>query len=380
MPSAIHQNPSARAWTHESPSRLLRNSATVLSFHRTLPDYSTTPLHALPSLARELGLAHLLLKDESLRFGLPSFKILGASWAVYRAVGWRLGIPVADGQFPFAELGAKARRAGLHIVTATEGNCGRAVARMARYMDIPVRVWVPGFMPEATRALIRGEGAEVIVVEGGSYDDLIPIVSEEAEERDAVLVMDVGFAGYTDIPKYFVQGYGTMLAETDQQVLEATGSKPATHAIIPCGAGSVAESVTAHYKAAARKSRVSVLAVEPTSAACLQESLKSGESVTFPTADTIMNGLNCGTLSTTAWPVLREGIDASIVVSDAEAHGAVEELAAAGIMAGPCGAAALAGLRKACADAEVRASQGLDENAVVVLYCTEGVRGYPVPT
>ncbi|KAI1114010.1 pyridoxal-phosphate dependent enzyme family protein [Nemania sp. NC0429] len=380
MASSIHLAPDARGWTHEGGSRASSNAAAaVLTFHETLPGYGPTALRALPGVARELGLGHVLVKDESSRFGLPAFKILGASWAAYRAVGWRLGVPVADGQISVAELGARARRAGVEIVTATEGNCGRAVARMARLMGVPARVWVPSFMPEATRELIRGEEAEVVVVDG-SYDDLIPILQEEADDRDTILVLDVGFEGYTDIPKYFVQGYGTMLAEADEQVLEATGQIAATHAVVPCGAGSVAEAVTAHYKSAGRGSRAAVLAVEPTGAACLHASLKAGRPVTIQTEETIMNGMNCGTLSTTAWPVLEAGIDASIVISDAECHAAVQELEAAGIHAGPCGAAALAALRKACAEtAGVREELGLDASAVVVLYCTEGPREYPVP-
>ncbi len=171
-----------------------------------------------------------------------------------------------------------------------------------------------------------------------------------------------------------------MLAEADRQVLEATSQQAATHAIVPCGAGSVAEAVTAHYKAPGRESRAAILAVEPTNAACLQESLKAGQSVTCQTRDTIMNGLNCGTLSTTAWPVLGAGIDVSIVVSDVESHAAVQELKAGGILAGPCGAATLAALRKVCAETDVKEKHGLDGDSVVVLYCTEGSREYPVPT
>ena len=202
MSSSIHINTDARGWTHEG-SRA-KNEGKVLAFHETLPDYNKTPLHSLPDVARELGLGHVLVKDESNRFGLPAFKILGASWAIYRAVGWHLGIPVAEGQVSIAELGAKARKAGVEIVTATEGNCGRAVARMGKYMGIPVRVWVPSFMPEATRELIRGEDAEVTVVDG-SYDDLIPIISEEAEDRDTILILDVSFEGFTDVPKVGTQ-------------------------------------------------------------------------------------------------------------------------------------------------------------------------------
>ncbi|KAI0404125.1 pyridoxal-phosphate dependent enzyme family protein [Xylaria palmicola] len=376
MASSIHANPAARGWTHEG-SRA-KNAGTVLAFHQTLPDYNRTPLHALPAVARALGLGHVLVKDESARLGLPAFKILGASWAVYRAVGWRLGVPVADGQIPLAELAAKARKAGVELVTASEGNCGRAIARMARRMGLPLRVWVPGFMPEATRALIRDEGAEV-VVHDGDYDDLIPLVSEEAEDEDTILILDVGFEGYTAIPKYFVQGYGTMLVEADQQVPEATEQKAATHAIVPCGAGSVAEAVTAHYKAPGRAARAAIVAVESANAACLQESMRVGKPVVVRTTETIMNGLNCGTLSTTAWPVLSAGIDASVTITDAESHAAVQELNAAQIQAGPCGAAALAALRRVCADAEAKEKLGLNSDSVVVLYCTEGSREYPVP-
>ncbi|KAI0517774.1 pyridoxal-phosphate dependent enzyme family protein [Xylaria bambusicola] len=377
MSSPIHINSDARGWTHEG-SRA-KNEGKVLAFHETLPDYNKTPLHSLPDVARELGLGHVLVKDESNRFGLPAFKILGASWAMYRAVGWHLGIPVAEGQISIAELGAKARKAAVEIVTATEGNCGRAIARMGKYMGIPVRVWVPSFMPEATRELIRGEGAEVTVIDG-SYDDLIPIISEEAEDKDTILILDVSFEGFTDVPKYFVQGYGTMLAEADKQILQATGEKAATHAVVPCGAGSVAEAVTAHYKAPGRESRAAILSVEPTGAACLQASLKAGQSVTVQTQDTIMNGLNCGTLSTTAWPVLKAGIDVSVVISDLESHAAVKDLTANRISAGPCGGATLAALKKVCSDADTKGYLGLDGSSIVVLYCTEGSREYPVPT
>ncbi|KAK5625626.1 hypothetical protein RRF57_001342 [Xylaria bambusicola] len=171
-----------------------------------------------------------------------------------------------------------------------------------------------------------------------------------------------------------------MLAEADKQVLQATGEIAATHAIVPCGAGSVAEAVTAHYKAPGRESRAAIIAVEPTDAACLQESLKAGQSVTVQTKDTIMNGLNCGTLSTTAWPVLKAGIDVSVVISDAESHAAVRDLTANRISAGPCGAATLAALKKVCFDADAKGKLGLDDSSVVVLYCTEGLRDYPVPT
>ncbi|KAI1407935.1 tryptophan synthase beta subunit-like PLP-dependent enzyme [Hypoxylon sp. FL1857] len=383
MSSFIYLNPTAREWTYESNSAQGGTQQdTVLTFHKTIPDYNETTLHTLPDIATELGLGHVLLKDESNRFGLPAFKILGASWAVYRAVGSHLGLPVSDGGIPFTDVGTKAKEAGVQIVTITEGNCGRAVARMAaEHMGIPTRVFVPSYMDERTREKIRSEGAEVIVVEG-SYDDVIPVAMKEAKAREnTILVLDVGLEGYDEVPRYFVQGYSTMLAESDRQVLELTGGKPATHAIVPVGAGSIGEAVTAHFKSALRRKEFGlarVLAVEPTTAACLVESLKADKSVSVPTEDTIMCGMNCGTLSTTAWPVLRKGVDAGIVVTDLESHDAVRELHTHGIFAGPCGAATLAALRRACADA--KQELGLDISSVVVLYCTEGQRDYPIPS
>lgn len=180
----------------------------VLAFHQKLPRYEQTPLRPLPQVADELGLGRVFLKDESDRFGLPSFKILGASWAVFRAVAERLRLddPAAfmgdnsqGGEF-WARLGALARAEGLSLVSCTEGNWGRAVARMARYIGIPARIYVPGFMPETTRARIRSEGAELLVVDG-SYDDGVAAARAESEGNElAILAMDMGWEGYQAFP------------------------------------------------------------------------------------------------------------------------------------------------------------------------------------
>lgn len=153
----------------------------------------------MPAIAGALNLSHVLLKDESNRFGLPSFKILGASWAVYRALFARLG---HDGSptLSLSELGEQARRAGLGLVTCSEGNWGRAVARMARYLDVPARVYVPGSMREATAAAIRGEGADVRAVEAADYDATVKAAREAADEAGMVLVMDMGWEGFEQIP------------------------------------------------------------------------------------------------------------------------------------------------------------------------------------
>jgi diaminopropionate ammonia-lyase len=382
MARFVHLNPTARSWTYKPPPTAAGSpTTTVLSFHKSLPEYNETTLHSLPGLAKELGLSHVLLKDESNRFGLPAFKILGASWCVYRAVGDAIGLgsQVADGRLSVDDLGTAARERGISLVTSTEGNCGRAVSRMARYLGIPVRVFVPSYMDEATRQKVRGEGAEVLIVQGG-YDDTIPVIRKEAEKDGVLLILDVGVEGFERIPSYFIEGYGTMLAESEIQVLEATGGRASTHAIVPCGAGSIAQAVTQHFQGSVRKAAhgtASVVAVEPTTAACLKASLEAGVSTSCTTGDSIMCGMNSGILSTLAWPVLKEGIHASVVVTELEAHQAVTELKEMRVTAGPCGAATVAALRRICADSSK--DLGLGSDSVVILFCTEGAREYLAP-
>lgn len=175
-----------------------------------------------------------------------------------------------------------------------------------------------------------------------------------------------------------VEGYQTMLEEIDLQASEMAGGRQVTHVIVPVGCGSIAQAVVQHFKAVARGGGdVRVIAVEPTTAACLKASLEANDMVTVETGDSIMCGMNCGMLSTMAWPILKKGVDVSVVVSEVESHKAVEELDRLGVQAGPCGAASLAALRRLCEEA--RGECALDEDSVVVLCCTEGSRKFEVP-
>lgn len=168
MPS-VHLNPAAATWQFTPSDPLSNSSHLVLPFHRSLPFYAETPLRSFPALASSLGLGQVLVKDESARFDLPAFKILGASWAIYRLVLSRLGLDISAGQYPTdlpdaAGLGEALRRqgrGGLKVVTCTMGNWGRAVAKMGKHIGVDVVVYVPSVLPESTRELIRGEGAEV---------------------------------------------------------------------------------------------------------------------------------------------------------------------------------------------------------------------------
>jgi diaminopropionate ammonia-lyase len=365
---STYTNPSAKSWTCSS----LTNPR-ILPFHMTLPDYNESPLTALPSVAKELGLKAVYIKDESQRFGLPAFKILGASWAVYRAVAEAAGLTVSDSSpDPNVEDVKKAaKQKGIKLVTTTEGNWGRAVAKMGKYLQLPTIVYVPRYMDVATQGKIRSEGAEVIVLPE-EYEGALRIAREHSEKTNDLLVLDTSWDSYTEIPQWATEGYSTMLAEVDQQ-LAAHGSPPATLAVASVGVGSWAHAVVAHYKA--KSLPAAVVTVEPTAAACLNTSLKAGEIVPIEIGDTIMKGMNCGTVSTIAWPYLRGGVDASVVIQDMDAHLAVQYLEGQGIKAGPCGAAPLAALKRI----KLEGVLGLGEDDIVVLFCTEGAREYPVP-
>lgn len=174
------------------------------------------------------------------------------------------------------------------------------------------------------------------------------------------------------IDQWIVDGYSTMMAEIDTQL----GGNPPTLVVTPVGVGSFAQAVVSHSKAAGRGTRV--LAVEPDTAACLWKSLSQGCPTQIKTSHTIMTGMNCGTVSDIAWPVLKSGLDMSVTVSDLESHKAVQDLLPVGIMSGPCGASTLAALRRVYESGNFP-DIGLTEDSVVVLLSTEGSRDYEVP-
>ncbi|KFX95459.1 hypothetical protein V490_03856 [Pseudogymnoascus sp. VKM F-3557] len=356
-------NPEAKAY---SRSELLDASA-VKKFHSSLPLYAPTPLVSLRELAEKFGVKSILIKDEGNRLGLPSFKILGASWGTFRAIASKLSLPLDSS---LDELSEAAKNASIKLFAATDGNHGRAVAYMAKLLHLPAEIFVPRAVKDHERGLIMNEGATVIVVEG-DYDAAVRSAAEKATTLPSgLLIQDTSFEGYEDIPSWIVDGYSTMLYEIDTQ-LEEQGLKP-TIIITPVGVGSLATAVVSHAKSGGRS--ITTLAVEPDTAACLHTSLKAGRITPIKTPGTIMTGLDCGTVSTDAWPVLQAGIDASITISDSASHDAVVYLAGQGLQLGPCGAAGLAALLK-IAPTEP-GSIGLTPDSVVVILGTEGTRPY----
>jgi diaminopropionate ammonia-lyase len=341
------------AWSATTPD------PAALAFHRRLPDYVPTRLVDLPRLAQELDVGRVFAKDESERLGLSSFKALGASWAVRR---------VLDGVDPASDV---------TIVTATDGNHGRAVARTALHVGRRATVLVPvGVHPDAIAA-IRGEGALVVEVDG-TYDDAVARAAELGAEDGHVLVQDTSWPGYEQVPGWIVDGYDTLFVEIDEQ-LEAHGVGRPDLVVVPTGVGSLLQAALVHYREQADGAATAVMSVEPDSAACVRASLEARRPTSVDTGVTAMAGLNCGTVSTLAWPAIVAGLDAALVTSDESAASAAATLADLGVDAGPCGAAPLAALRDVLDTdaAAFRRHAGIDSDAVVVLLVTEGTAANP---
>jgi diaminopropionate ammonia-lyase len=352
--------PGARSWTSASVAR-----RKARDFHASMPGYRPTPLVELPVLAAELGVGALLVKDESDRLGLPAFKILGASWAVNCALSQRSGFDAPAKSL----IELRDRSAPVTLVTATDGNHGRAVARMGALLGLAARIYVPAGTAEETVGTITSEGAKVVQTDL-LYDDVVwAAASSTAGHPDDLLVQDTAWEGYEDIPRWIVDGYGTLFDEIAAQL----GDRAVHLVAVPTGVGSLLQAALQHYRAPALEVKPAVLAVEPVTAACVTTSLAAGRPVHLDTSEpTIMAGLNCGSVSTIAWPAIRDGLDAGVAVTDDQATAAVHRLNELGVPAGPCGGASLAGVREALGDANHRAALTITPDSVLVLISTEG--------
>lgn len=350
----IFRNPAARPLPATAPDR------GPLRFHATLPAYAPTPLLDAPAAAAALGVGRLLVKDESARLGMPSFKILGASWATFRALCEHAG---ADHEQLGGMDGLKALLATLpplELVAATDGNHGRAVARMAKLLGLSAHVLVPADMVPARIAGIEHEGARVTVVDG-SYDEAVAASAALADERHLV-VSDTSWQGYETIPGWVIDGYATIGLEVDEQ-LRALGLDAPDLVTAQVGVGAFASAVVRHF----RPQGATIVSVEPTKADCAIASIEQGAIATVPGPhDSIMAGLNCGSPSLIAWPLLEHGVDTFVAVDDELARAAMRLLARDGIVSGESGAAGLAGLL------DRREQLGLDSSTTVLTISTEG--------
>ncbi|HUF86304.1 MAG TPA: diaminopropionate ammonia-lyase [Thermohalobaculum sp.] len=391
MPETIRQGPADGAFAFELASNPLAdraapfgevesavlNDAAFAEARAAItawPGYAPTPLHALPGLAAEAGVAAVHMKDEGGRFGLGSFKALGGAYAVARLL--RREVTAARGaEPPMREIleGAHADVVSrITVCCATDGNHGRSVAWGARTFGCNCVIFIHATVSEGRKRAIERFGARVVRT-AGNYDDSVREAGETARREGWFVVSDTSYPGYMEVPKDVMQGYELMAAEAIEQLGE-----PPTHVFVQTGVGGMAAAVAAQFKRRMGAGRPWIVLADPARAACWVASIRAGRPTpVHGDLDTLMAGLACGEVSLLAWQVLRRHADAVVAVEDGDAVAMMRRLArpAAGdpaIVAGESAVAGLVALLAVMRDDAARAALGLGPDSRVLVFGTEG--------
>lgn len=359
----------------------------ALRFHQTIPGYEPTPLYRLPGLAKALGVGEIYLKDESSRFGLNAFKVLGGSYAMAKCLAKRLGEPLSA--LSFEQLGAQpARRAlgQLTFVTATDGNHGRGVAWAARILGHRAVVYLPKGSAQERLQRILDEGAQAEITTY-CYDDTVRYAAHMAQEHGWILLQDTSWEGYEEMPRAMMQGYATLAQELVWQLEQMEEQRP-THLFLQAGVGSFAGAVLGYLTQLWGEQRPVAAIVEPNVADCCYQTAKANDGTihTVPAErDSIMAGLCCGEPCPLSWPILDSCADAFLSCPDRCAEEGVrllerpmgEDPRVEPGASGAVGAGILEEIMTHEELEELRSGLGLDENSRVLLINTEGSEGQP---
>ncbi len=277
-------------------------------FHKSFPQYTVTPLQKLSALAKYLGVRNIYCKDESYRFGLNAFKVLGGSYAMGRYIAQELGRDISE--LPYNVLSSDKLREEFGqatFFTATDGNHGRGVAWAASRLGQKAVVRMPKGTTRTRFDNIAKEGAAV-TIEEVNYDDCVRMAAAQAAKTEhGIIVQDTAWDGYEEIPSWIMQGYGTMVMEADRQLKEDGTDRP-THVFVQAGVGSLAGAVVGYFANKYRENPPVMVVCEASAADCLYRSVeaKTGDLVNV-TGDlqTIMAGLACGEGNTIGWDILK---------------------------------------------------------------------------
>lgn len=277
----------------------------VRSFHQSFPEYQITPLHSLDHLAKKLEINKIWVKDESYRFGLNAFKVLGGSYAVGKYLAKKLNMDISELSFEkLKSKEIKERLGDITFVTATDGNHGRGIAWAASQLGQKSVVYMPKGASEIRLNNIKAEGAEASITDL-NYDGTVQLASQMAKENGWILIQDTAWDGYEDIPTWIMQGYGTIIDETIEQL---EGDKP-THVFLQAGVGAFASSILGYLASRFGEEYPMTVIVEPDEAACYYKSMKIADGKAYAVTgslDTIMAGLACGQPSKTSWGIIRD--------------------------------------------------------------------------
>jgi diaminopropionate ammonia-lyase len=351
-----------------------------MDLHRSLREYNPTPLISLPHLAKTLGIGRLLVKDEGQRFGLKAFKALGATYAIYKFISAEYeksghDIPPPESFYATEDIVPYGRYT---FCTATDGNHGRGVAWTASKLRQKAVIYIPENTVPARVDNIRQHGAKVHIVKG-DYDDAVRICRDEAQKNGWQIISDTAWQGYETIPRWIMAGYISIFKEIDESMKKEDSIDCF---IVQGGVGALAASAAWYYNTVHWQADLKIVSVEPREAACLMESIDTHEGDPVKSSgslDSIMAGLNCGTPSITAWPLIKQGIDLFMTVSDKDA---VEAMRAyyypkdddPRIVSGESGVSSMAALKVLCRHDDYKEALdfiGLNSQSTVLLLNTE---------
>lgn len=331
-----------------------------------------TPLYDLPGLAVHLGVAEIHLKDESVRSPLASFKALGAPIALVRLL-----LRLHDTPLDATQLLTGAYRAQLAhhtVISATDGNHGRALAAAAQSIGCRCVIVIHAQVSAEREQAIAAYGAEVIRI-AGNYDDSVREAARLAETNGWYVVSDTSYDGYTEVPRDVMQGYSIIATEA---IAQRGAAAPWTHVFVQGGVGGLAAGVVSALWEYYGVARPRLIVVEPEQADCLYQSALQGRpAVATGSVDSVMAGLACGETSPLAWQFLEPCVDAFLTISDTAAVAAMRVVAQGAygdipVVGGESGVAGLAGLIDVCADATMATQLGIDHASRVLVINTEG--------
>lgn len=326
-----------------------------------------TPLVALSDVAHELRVGAVVVKDEESRLGVPSFKLLGSSWAVHELIRRRTGRPDGD-VLSLSEMREHVSASRATLCAASDGNYGRSIAALAEMLGCDSVIFLPAGTATQRIDDVRKHGARAELVDG-SYDETVARARSEAGARWYWYCPDTALFDADPSELQFVHdvsaGYATLFVELVSQL----GRAPDV-VFVPAGVGGLAAGCVLAFDDLAPHARI--VTVEPEGSNCVQASIAAGEPRGVHDTFTIMAGLRCQSVSAAAWPILRSRVNAALTISDEDAAAAMRTLAAHGVVAGESGAAGLAGARIALGLGAARERLGLDGSSVIATVNTEG--------
>ena len=313
--------------------------------------YSPTPLINLDKLSKELGLNKIFYKDESKRFGLKSFKALGGAYAVEKVSKGNKDIVVA---------------------TATAGNHGRSVAWGAKRLGLKCKIFISEFVSDARGQAMANLGADVVKVNGNYEKSLIECI-KQSTDNNWQIVQDVAWQDYMIVPKYTMAGYTVMMKEIVDQI----NQNRISHIILQAGVGGMAAAMIAGI-ARYLENIPTTIVVEPDSAACVLESIRTGKIEKIDIKrESLMGGMSCGEVSLVPWEILKNSVKYCISLPDDDIAKTMKLLGNASfskekIIAGENSAPGVISLIAGCEDEKVKEKIGLDKNSNVMLIGCEG--------